>query len=113
MLQLVNFGNKKLMPKTGKIIEILAHGYSSECTQRELSNEYQHDRVKMVLKLFCILVLWTKKAPASEGLTHNLPKISPGGKKLSSIVQDAPGWENTNFHESSKISPGGKNPQQR
>ena len=25
--------------------ESLAHGYSSESSQRELSNEYQHDRV--------------------------------------------------------------------
>ena len=32
--------------------ETLAHGYSSEITQRELSNEYQHGRVKMVSKMF-------------------------------------------------------------
>ena len=31
-------------------------GYSSESTKRELSNEYQHDRVKMVLIIVCILV---------------------------------------------------------
>ena len=30
---------------TWKITETLAHGYSSESTQKELSNEYQHDRV--------------------------------------------------------------------
>ena len=30
--------------------ETLAHWYSSENTQRELSYEYQHDRVWMVLK---------------------------------------------------------------
>ena len=30
--------------------ETLANGYSSESTQRELFNEYQHDRVKMVFK---------------------------------------------------------------
>ena len=28
----------------------LAHGYSSESIQRELSNEYQNDRVSMVFK---------------------------------------------------------------
>ena len=28
-----------------KIIETLADGYSSDSTQRELSSEYQHDRV--------------------------------------------------------------------
>ena len=30
--------------------ETLAHGYSFESTQQELSNEYQHDRVSMVFK---------------------------------------------------------------
>ena len=30
--------------------ETLALRYSSESTQRELSSEYQHDRVKMVFK---------------------------------------------------------------
>ena len=30
--------------------ETLANGYSSESTQRELSNEYQHDRVSMVFR---------------------------------------------------------------
>ena len=30
--------------------ETLANGYSSESTQRELSNEYQLDRVSMVFK---------------------------------------------------------------
>ena len=47
--------------------ETLAHGYSSDSTQQKLSKEYQHDRVKMVLK---ILVLWTKVASALEGLRH-------------------------------------------
>ena len=48
--------------------ETLAYGYSSESTQRELSNEYQHDRVQMVFKNLCILVLWRKVASALEGL---------------------------------------------
>ena len=40
------FGQYKKMLKTfKKMTETLAHGYSSESTQRELSNEYQHDRV--------------------------------------------------------------------
>ena len=50
------------------MIETLAHGYSSESTQRELFNEYQHDRVKMVIKDFCILVHWKKAALALDGL---------------------------------------------
>ena len=51
--------------------ETLAHEYSSESIQRELSNEYQHDRVWMVLKNLSIFVLWTKVASALEGLTKN------------------------------------------
>ena len=48
--------------------ETLAYGYSSESTHQELSDEYQHDRVKMVFKDVCVLVLWTKVASALEGL---------------------------------------------
>ena len=49
--------------------ETLAHGYSSERTQRELSNEYQHDRVQMVFKKLCAIVLRTKVVSTLEGLT--------------------------------------------
>ena len=56
------------MQKTLKVIETLAHGYSSESSQRELSNEYQHNRVYTIYKNLCILVLWTKVASALEGL---------------------------------------------
>ena len=48
--------------------ETLAHGYSYERTQRELSNEYQYDRVSMFFKDFCILELWAKVASAWDGL---------------------------------------------
>ena len=48
--------------------ETLAHGYSSERTQSELSNEYQHDRVYIFFKNLCVLVLWTKVASALKGL---------------------------------------------
>ena len=34
-----------MMEKNWKMTETLAHGYSDESTQQELSNEYQHDRV--------------------------------------------------------------------
>ena len=33
--------------KPEEMIETLAHGFSFMSTQRELSNEYQHDRVKV------------------------------------------------------------------
>ena len=51
--------------------ETLAHGYSSESAQRELSNEYQHDRAKMDFKNICFLVLWMKVALALEGLRRS------------------------------------------
>ena len=51
-----------------KMTGTLDHGYSYESAQRELSNENQHDRVKMVFKRYCIHVLWTKVALALEGL---------------------------------------------
>ena len=44
--------------------ETLAHGYSFEDTQQKLTNEYPHDRVKMVFKNLCVLVLWTEVASA-------------------------------------------------
>ena len=47
--------------------ETVTHGYSSESTQGELSNEYQHDRVLMVFKILCVLVYWTKVASALGG----------------------------------------------
>ena len=49
--------------------ETLANRYSSENTQQELSNEYQHDRVELFFKNLCVLVLWTKLALALEGLS--------------------------------------------
>ena len=52
--------------------ETLANGYSSESTLRELSNGYQHDRMYMVLKRLCVLVLWVKVASALEGLNSHV-----------------------------------------
>ena len=52
----------------------LANGYSSERTLRELSNGYQHERVKMLFKNLCILVLWTKVTSALEGLKYHISK---------------------------------------
>ena len=54
------------MQNTWKMTETLPNGYSYESTQRELSNEYPHDRVRIVFKDLCACVLWTKVAPASE-----------------------------------------------
>ena len=52
--------------------ETLACGYSSQSTQHELSNEYQHDRVQKVFKNLCVIVLWTRVASALEGLITSL-----------------------------------------
>ena len=50
--------------------ETLANGYSSDSTQRELFNEYQHGRVKIwFFKKLCVTVIWMKVASASKGLT--------------------------------------------
>ena len=55
--------------------QTLPHGYSSERTERELSDEYQHDRLKMDFKNTCVLVLCMKLALALGGLS--LPVICP------------------------------------
>ena len=43
MLQVANLANTKWCKKAEKVIETLAHGYSSESTQQELYNKYQHE----------------------------------------------------------------------
>ena len=68
MLLVANLANTKRYKKKRKITETLANGYSSESTRRELSNEYQDDRVSMVFQESCMLVLWTKIVSALEGL---------------------------------------------
>ena len=47
--------------------ETMANGYSSDSTQRELSNEYQHDRVKMIF-YNSFFVHWMKVTSAAEWL---------------------------------------------
>ena len=50
-------GQYKMIQKSWKMTETLTNGYSSESTHQELSNEYQHDRVSMIFKKICILIL--------------------------------------------------------
>ena len=45
MLLVANLADTKCFKIPLKMTETMAHGYSSESTQRELSNEYEHDRV--------------------------------------------------------------------
>ena len=61
-----------MMQKNWKMTETMANGYSSESTQRELSNEYQHDRVYMLFNNLRVLVLWMKVALALEGLSDGV-----------------------------------------
>ena len=49
--------------------ETVANGYSYDSSQRELSNEYQDDRVKKIFMIFCFFVHRTKVNSASEGLS--------------------------------------------
>ena len=69
MLMVANFANTKRCKKAERNTETLAHGYSVESTQREISNNYEHDRFKMVIRNLCIPVIWTKVASALEGLS--------------------------------------------
>ena len=39
------FDQYDILTKRGEMTETLAHGYSFDSNQQELSNEYQHDRV--------------------------------------------------------------------
>ena len=57
-----------MMEKSSKMIETLANGYSYDSARQELSNEYQHDRVKMIFTIFCFFVHWTEVTSASERL---------------------------------------------
>ena len=54
----------------------LAHGYSSESTQQELYNEYQHDRVRMVFKDLCVLVLGSK-------ISLSIGRVESSSRKFS------------------------------
>ena len=45
MLLVANLANTKDAKENLQTTETLANGYSTESTQRELSNEYKHDRV--------------------------------------------------------------------
>ena len=61
-----------MLHKTLEITETLANGYSSQSTQHELSNEYQHGSVHIVSKDFCILVSCTKVASAFKELNTKI-----------------------------------------
>ena len=56
MLLVANLANTKCCKKPIKMTESLAHMYSSKSSHRELSNEYQHDRLSMFFsKIFAFL----------------------------------------------------------
>ena len=92
MLLVANLANYKMMQKNRKMTETLANRYSSESTQQDLSNGYQHDRVWMLFKDFCIFVLLTKIASALEGLRFSGTGMAIGCKQkrvgLSYVLQE-------------------------
>ena len=49
--------------------ETLANGYSYVSTHMLVSYEYEHDRVRMVFKIICVLVVRMKETSALEGLS--------------------------------------------
>ena len=57
MLLVANFCLSKMIQKTFKLTETLTYWYSSERTQQDLFNEYQHDRVKMISKIVVLYAL--------------------------------------------------------
>ena len=69
-LLVANFANPKSFKIPEHLMATLAYGYSSESTL--LSNKYQNDRVKMVFKNRCILILGVKVALALEELRASL-----------------------------------------
>ena len=68
----------------------MGYGYSSDISQQELSNEYQHDRLWMVFKkVFRIFFQWTKVASTRKGLIV-LRVFHKGIASL--LVADNPVW---------------------
>ena len=51
----------------------MANGYSSDSARRELSNEYQDDRVKMIFIIFFYFVHQKKVTSAADRLTIIAP----------------------------------------
>ena len=91
IMQLVaNLVNRKWCKKTWKMTETLAYRYSSESAPRELSNEYQHDRVQMFFENLCVFLHWMKVTSALDGLILlACPLLScPGKKKTRSQWMD-------------------------
>ena len=62
--------------------QTLVNGYTFESTRRELSNEYQYDRVKMIFKNLCIRVLLTV-------LTSALEEFNSGGTSGTLLMSEA------------------------
>ena len=75
MLLVINWANTKWCKKSLKDTKTLAHGYSSESAQWDLSNEYQHERVSMAFKDLRVLALLMKVASALEGLTLQMLRL--------------------------------------
>ena len=70
----------------------LACGYSSETTQRELFNEYQHDRIWWFTKIFASLCIGRVDVQVLS-FTHWYPKHTQGPTRIKIS------WHKSNFWE--------------
>ena len=70
MLLVANLAITKWCEICWNLTETLAHGYSSDSTQQEPSDEYMAGFIKF-FKYFCALVPLTKVASALKGLMLN------------------------------------------
>ena len=68
-------GNARMTPS--KHFETLAHGYSSESTQRELSYEYPHDLVRIIFMIFYFLRIVLEESSLSLGRVKPCPFLAP------------------------------------
>ena len=77
MLLVADVVNTKWCKKSWKMAETLANGYSSESTWRELSNEYQEDRVYVIFKNLCFLVSVWPQALSIGWVNFTIPVGRP------------------------------------
>ena len=74
--------------------ETMANGYSSDSTQRELSNVCQHGSVKMIFIIFCFFVHLTKVALAGRVKIRVRQLVAAGPWSWWDIVrwESSAGW---------------------
>ena len=92
MLLVANFANTNLSLKMG--------------TQREQSNEYQHDRVWRVFKNLCIPVFRTKVASALKGLIRQIQGKAKMTSGTGNLAQGHSGSRSQTIHSNRQLTTG-------